>query len=316
MGFELSDLNPFTWPGQVADRLKHDYQNLTNDPTADQQRADLNRQGQAASDFAQFGENGYGAMTNESAAFRDALRRRASGENSISNEQLRQGLQQQLAQQRSMAASASPQNAAMAARTAAINMGRASSAMSGQAAMARLQEQKDAEAALGAAIYGQRGQDLQAALESRRNSVTAYGGAKPEGSTLDKVAGPAASAFAAAARLFSDRRLKTDIEDGDDDANDALDKLKPHTFRYKNEKHGKGEQLGIMAQDLERAGLKSAIVETKEGKAIDAAKLSGANTAMLAAMARRVAKLEADRDDDAGGQRGLAEALRDRARRG
>ncbi len=175
---------------------------LTKDPTADAKRKALTQQGQAASDFAGFGERGYGAMTDEAAAMREALRRRISGEGSMVNEQLRQGLQQQLAQQRSMAASASPANSAMAARNAAINMGRASSAMGGQAALARLQEQKDAESALAAAIYGQRGQDLQAALGSRGNAISAYGGVQPQGSFLDRWAAPISSALGSAGQLF------------------------------------------------------------------------------------------------------------------
>jgi hypothetical protein len=169
--------------------------------SAKQKRDDLNQQGHAASHFAEFGQNSFGAMTNEATGLREALRRRAAGEGSLVNEQLRQGLGQQLAQQQSMAASASPQNSAMAARNAAINMGRASSAMSGQAAMARLQEQKDAEDALAKAIYQQRQQDLQVGLGSRQNAISAFGGTTPEGSTLDKWANPIAAALSAGAQF-------------------------------------------------------------------------------------------------------------------
>src|SRR5690348_7394107 len=74
------------------------------------QRKALEGQGQAASQFAGVGERGYGQMTNESQQSRDYLRRLISGQDSVAGEQLRQGLQQNLAAQRSMAASASPQN--------------------------------------------------------------------------------------------------------------------------------------------------------------------------------------------------------------
>lgn len=177
--------NPFSW-GDESDSTK-------------EKRVDLNRQGDAAGHFANIGEVGYQGMTEEAAGLREALRRRAAGEGSLVKEQLRQGLGQQLAQQRSMAASASPVNSAMAARNAAINMGRASSAMSGQAAMSRLQEQRDAEDALAKAIYQQRQQDMQTALGSRQNANTAFGAVTPEGSTLDKLANPVSAALSAGA---------------------------------------------------------------------------------------------------------------------
>lgn len=113
----------------------------------------------------------------------------AQGMDSISAEQLRQGLEQNIAGQRSMAAGAAPQNAAMAARTAAINAGRMGAGMSGQAAMAGLQERRDALGAqMGAmqgqgqmqglmqqGLMGQRGQNLQAGLGGMQGAMQGYG---------------------------------------------------------------------------------------------------------------------------------------------
>jgi hypothetical protein len=149
-------------------------------------RDNLNQQGSAASDFAGVGQQGYGAMTAEAQQSRDYLRQLASGQHSVSAEQLRQGLQQNLAGQRSMAASASPQNSAMAARTAATNMGRLGAGMSGQAALAGLKERQQAQKALADMIMGQRQQDLQAALGSRNTAVGAYGGVTPDKSFIEK----------------------------------------------------------------------------------------------------------------------------------
>jgi hypothetical protein len=139
-----------------------------------------------ASWFADQGQAGYGALSAEALAQREALRKRAQGQGLMSTEMLRQGLQQQLGQQRSMAAGANPQNAAMAARTAAMNMGRASTGMAGQAAMAGIAEQSAAEKALTDAIMGARQQDMGVALGSRGNAISGYGGVKPEGSFIDK----------------------------------------------------------------------------------------------------------------------------------
>lgn len=164
-----------------------------------QKRNDLNNTGAAANQFANTGQQNYGAMTQEAQQARDYLRSLASGQNSVSAEQLRQGNQQALAQQQAMAASASPANGPMAARSAAMNAGRISMGLSGQQAVAGLQEREQAQKALNDAILGARGQDLNAALGSRSTAVGAYGGVTPEKSWLEKYGGAAA----AGASLFA-----------------------------------------------------------------------------------------------------------------
>lgn len=293
MPLEWSDLNPLTWPGQVASRFKKDMQpGGLFGPSKDQAqlREDQRKQADASNAFAGVGEQGYGAMTQESQQARDYLRRLASGQDSVSAEQLRQGMQQNVAAQRSMAASAAPQNAAMAARTAAIQAGRQGAGLAGQQAVAGLQERQAAQQALANMIMQQRGQDLQAALGSRQNANAAYGMYKPEASTMEK-----AASFLPALSFLSDERLKEDIDDGDADANKALKGLRAYTYKYKDQRHGQGKQVGILAQELEKAGLKQAVIETPIGKAVDGGKLAGANTAMLAALERRVAKIEGKR---------------------
>ncbi len=134
-----------------------------------------NQQGQAAAGFAATGQKGFGALGAESADVRDQLRRQMSGQDSLAGEQLRQGLQQNLAAQSSMAASASPQNAAMAARTAMNNAGRLGAGMSGQQALAGIAERQAATQSLGGMLDNQRQMELQAALQSRGQSIDAYG---------------------------------------------------------------------------------------------------------------------------------------------
>jgi hypothetical protein len=68
--------------------------------------------------------------------------------------------------------------------------------------------------------------------------------------------------------------------------------LRSYTFKYKDKKLGKDRELGVMAQDLERSGLKHTVIETPKGKAVHGAALATANTAMLSALERRVSKIE------------------------
>lgn len=246
----------------------------------------------AASGFAGLGQQNYGAMTDRGNAYLDRLEGLASGRDSISAEQLRQGLQTQLAMQRSAGAGAAPQNAAMAARNAAMNMGRASSGMAGNAAMAGIAERNAASQALGQGILGMRGQDANVALGSRGNEVNAYGnilGQQREPGFWDYATSLGGAGLGALA--MSDKRLKADIKDADSDSRKLLDGLKSYTYRYKDEKYGKGKQVGVMAQDMERV-LPQAVVETREGKALDAGKLAGGLAALVGSVHRRVSKLE------------------------
>lgn len=147
----------------------------------------LAAQGRYSQGFGDQGAANYNAMTGQLGGtygqLGDALnyqRGLMMGQNSVSQEQLRQNLQQGLAAQQSMAAGASPQNAAMAATNAAINMGRLSAGLAGQQALAGLQERNMAAqnygqlgSALGQLQLGQRGQDQNVALGGYQQSLAA-----------------------------------------------------------------------------------------------------------------------------------------------
>lgn len=139
----------------------------------------LEEQAAAAGGFADYGEGGFRSLGSDADSVRAMLQAHATGAQSFSGEQLRQGLMQNQAQQRSYAASASPQNAAMAARSAAMNMGRSASGMTGQAALAGIAERQAFAKALADATLQQRQQELQAALGSRQNALTGYGAGNP-----------------------------------------------------------------------------------------------------------------------------------------
>jgi hypothetical protein len=293
MGFSWKQAGKnLTSPQKWIDAHKRLYNDTLGDRDegADMQRQQLGQIGQDSSDFANQSQGKFGTLGNEAGVQRKRLNDIATGKDSISSEQLRQGLQQNLSAQRSMAASAAPRDSAMAGRTAAMNAGRMGAGMSGQAAMAGMQERRDANSALANLLMQQRQQELQATLGGRQTAVGAYQGMTPEGTFMDKYSGAFGTALSA---LVSDRRAKEDIEDGDDEARRVLDGLKAYSYKYKDEKHGKGKQLGVMAQDLERAGLKQAVVEGPGGtKELDAGKLAGGLAALVASQHRRIGKLE------------------------
>lgn len=149
----------------------------------------LAEQAAKAGSFASQGERGFSGLTGDMNDARANLGRIASGELSYSKEALRQGLQQNQAVQRSMAAGAAPQNAAMAARTAAIQSARMGAGLSGQQAMAGIAEQQGAMKLQGDLTAQQRQQDLMAALQSRQNAMAGYSAnnaGAPEKSWLEK----------------------------------------------------------------------------------------------------------------------------------
>ncbi len=274
--FAIDPANAFGWRDEGGD--------------AEQQRNDLNAQGNAASSWADEAQNNarqQGAMSSD---MYNAMGDQASGKTSISREMLRQGLQQQYGQQRSMAAGASPQNAAMAARTGAMQMGRAATGMSGQAAIAGAQEQLAARQQQGNFLQNWRNQELGAAQGARGQAIGAYQGITPDKTWIEKF-GPAA-AGGASMIAASDERLKTNVSSGDARAKAITDRLRASSYSYKDPRHGTGEQFGVMAQNMEKAGMGHAVKDTPGGKMVDGAKAALSGLALTAALAKRVNVLE------------------------
>lgn len=282
------------------------------DDEADQRAKALQAQRDA---FAAQARASYGDLTQRAGGSLDYLQGQAQGQNSVSAEQLRQALQQNQAAQLSMAAGASPHNAAMAARTASIQSGRLGAGLAGAQAQAGLQERNQAQQQYASLLQGLRGQDLSAATGSPYTAPTPpsmldkYGPALQAGlnayiQSRGRQAPPAAQSAAPARpnengaamnsweAAVSDRRLKKDIRDGEGDAEQALGKLKAQSFEYKDTKHGAGRRVGIMAQGLERAGLGHAVIETPQGKAIHGGHLATSLAAMMPGLAKRISALE------------------------
>lgn len=131
-------------------------------------------QGEKAGGFADRSEGEFAYLGGQAGNQRQYMEDIARGRESVSAMQLQQALGQNQAQQQSMAAGARPGNAAMAARGAAMNAGRQGAGLAGQQAMAGIQERQAAQNALNEMLLKQRQQELQGALGSRQNAVSAY----------------------------------------------------------------------------------------------------------------------------------------------
>ena len=98
---------------------------------------------------------------------------------------------------------------------------------------------------------------------------------------------------AGSAMAVSDRRAKASIESGREGLRELLGKLTAQEWDYRDERHGHGRHIGVMAQDLERSRLgREMVIETPEGKMVDTKRMTAAALAAAAELNRRVERLE------------------------
>lgn len=108
-----------------------------------------------------------------------------------------------------------------------------------------------------------------------------------------EAAGGIFGGISSALSSLSDRRLKTNIKEGDSSTRGLLDALSAQSFDYKDERHGGKDVIGVMAQDLEKSpGGRLMVINTPEGKAIDGQRGLSAALASAAHLNKRVASLE------------------------
>lgn len=91
--------------------------------------------------------------------------------------------------------------------------------------------------------------------------------------------------------MMSDERAKKNIKPGDTDAKAFMDKLQPKGYDYKDPANGQGHQLGVMAQDMEKAA-PNLVKETPEGKMIDYSQAGGHLMASIGDLNARLKALE------------------------
>lgn len=92
------------------------------------------------------------------------------------------------------------------------------------------------------------------------------------------------------ALVASDEKLKENIKDGDEHAQDMIDNLSAKKFSYKADPDKK-EQIGVMAQDMEKSPMgKAVVVETPGGKGLDIGKALSAVLAVQSVLNKRLKK--------------------------
>lgn len=107
------------------------------------------------------------------------------------------------------------------------------------------------------------------------------------------IASGVAKVVGAVAGAISDRREKKNIKKADADVDEMLAYLAPSSWDYKDEAHGKGRHVGVMAQDLERSKAGRSLVTEHDGKKmIDTNRAVSALLASQAQLNKRLAELE------------------------
>ena len=241
------------------------------------------------------------------------------------------GLEQAQAQQFALAGSARGANAALARRAAAQQAAQIGQAGASQLAQAGLQDRAAAEAALGQAAAGIRGQDIglatnqaqlnqQAALANQQAALQARqlddaqraqliniiaGQQRAQGQLTEQAQGrraglvggllDTAGSLITQASMASDKRVKQGIrKQRGEDVDDLLRKLAGKEYEYKPEMGLRGgRHTGILAQDLEKSKIGRGIVVEHQGvKSVDIGRATGATLASLARLNERLDRLE------------------------
>lgn len=216
------------------------------------------------------------------------MRAIASGKSPSIGQQYMDQFNEQAAQQ-AMALAASQRGASnpmLAFRQAQMANQQMGLQNSQQAAIMGQQERMQANQAILGQAAAQRGVALQSAM-ANQNADAAK--SQREASMVAGLGG--------AAMMASDENAKTNIKDSSDVSGEIvkmLAKLKPSEYEYKDAKHGTGEKVGIMAQDLEKSKVgKTMVDQAPDGtKMVDTNKAIGALLAAAAEMNKKIEKLE------------------------
>lgn len=131
--------------------------------------------------------------------------------------------------------------------------------------------------------------------EAARHGVSVAGAgqqAQTAGAIIGGIGNIVAKVVGDPAPVPSDKRVKENIDDGEEATRAFLKVLRPHMFDYKDEKFGKGRRLGVMAQDVEKGAPDIVMDDTDGVKKLDVAKALSASLASLGTIDKRLTKLE------------------------
>lgn len=160
-----------------------------------------------------------------------------------------------------------------------------------QGLQAQSAEMANRQAAGAQGQAGLAGQSIGAATSYAGSAGGGYG-TKTQGSAaagqqagglVDRVIG----GVGGIAKIFSDRRLKEDIEPVS--LSDALARVNSLGFKYRGSDR---PEVGVMAQDLEGTEMDPAVIDTPEGKMLDTRRLSAMNTGALSEHEKRLRDIE------------------------
>lgn len=219
------------------------------------------------------------------------------------------------AAQNAQASMARGANAALAARSAARNQADIGTNAAGQAAQAQMQDASNAQGQLSGLLGTMRGQDIgvaganQNAQMSQQNVQlaglaqmlgidqaelnAALGKAQVNGADKGMFGSLLQAGGQVGAAAVSDERTKEHVEDAGGAIDEMLAKIEPKTWKYIDEKHGKGTHVGVMAQALERSEVGRDLVFEHEGvKHIDIRRTVPVLLAAVARLEDRIRELE------------------------
>lgn len=243
------------------------------------------------------------------------LQAQASGQKAGAGEMaVNRQVGQAQAQQTAQASMARGANSALAARNAARMQSDIGVNGAGMAAQAQMQDQQGARNQLAGLLGTQRQQDIglaqgnqQAAMQQQQLQLAALAQMlgvdkaaleqdlkKREIDAADKGNAGALMQGFGGMMTASDERAKHSVFDADADVDEVLLHLKPKRYYYKDPaKHGEGERVGVMAQDLEQSFAGAEVVAEIDGvKHIDVPRAVSLLLAIVARQDARIRELE------------------------
>jgi hypothetical protein len=219
----------------------------------------------------------------------------------------RQVANAQAAQQAQARMARGGSNAALAYRGAANNTAGIGLAGAGQSQQAALQDQMNAQQMLGQQLNQGRQQDIglagqNAQLQAGQNALGMQGylGLGGQNLAAQQAAAQQQNALtggllnaAGGIAMYSDEDLKENVSDGGKAIDKMLDGIHAKSYRYKDQANGKGQRVGVMAQDMAKSPLgSSAVTHIGPHLALDVNKAVSAALAASARLHERVKSLE------------------------